>query len=81
MKRLKENVMVSSKINYKFFNAQFPDIDECETNTHGCHDNASCRNHAGNYSCICQQGFYGDGQVCDGKRQHSLWIIEEDVVC
>ncbi|PFX13031.1 Neurogenic locus notch-like protein 1 [Stylophora pistillata] len=32
------------------------DINECITNTHGCHHNASCNNTIGSYTCKCKPG-------------------------
>ena len=32
------------------------DIDECETGTHECDENASCENVLGNYTCHCNTG-------------------------
>ncbi|XP_076799587.1 uncharacterized protein LOC143444282 [Clavelina lepadiformis] len=37
------------------------DIDEC-TRANSCHQDATCRNNVGSYSCQCRQGFQGDGR-------------------
>ena len=42
------------------------DIDECETNPHKCHQEATCKNTHGSYLCTCKPGFIGDGQNCTG---------------
>jgi hypothetical protein len=31
-----------------------------------CHDNASCDNTYGSYSCECYEGFTRDGKNCTG---------------
>ena len=39
------------------------DKDECTTNTHNCHVNATCNNNTkGSYHCSCKDGFHGDGK-------------------
>ena len=40
------------------------DIDECDINTHQCHNHADCANTAGDYTCTCRAGFTGDGRAC-----------------
>ena len=42
------------------------DINECNATT-PCHPDASCENIPGNYTCMCNEGFSGDGQDCTGK--------------
>ena len=43
------------------------DIDECSS-VNFCHEEATCSNSAGNYSCKCKSGFFGDGLYCDNQR-------------
>ena len=45
----------------------FPDVDECQKNTHDCHLNATCRNTNGSFVCTCLFGFNGDGRNCTGN--------------
>ncbi|CEM18121.1 unnamed protein product [Vitrella brassicaformis CCMP3155] len=40
------------------------DIDECAEGTAACNKNATCKNTAGGYECICQDGFEPDGEDC-----------------
>jgi len=44
------------------------DIDECATGTQMCHQKAMCNNTEGSYTCICNSGYTGDGQICNGKQ-------------
>ncbi len=44
------------------------DIDECILNTHSCHSNATCSNTVGNFTCVCNAGWSGDGYSCSGER-------------
>jgi len=38
------------------------DIDECTLEIDTCHTNASCYNQGGGYTCICNDGYAGNGQ-------------------
>jgi hypothetical protein len=40
------------------------DIDECASGQHSCHENASCGNLLGSFSCTCLDGYEGDGFMC-----------------
>jgi hypothetical protein len=44
------------------------DVNECEMRTHDCHDNATCTNTNGSFTCTCINGFYGNGLNCTGRR-------------
>ena len=41
------------------------DVDECITQP--CNANAHCNNTEGSFLCTCDEGFSGDGILCDGK--------------
>ena len=36
------------------------DIDECAEAIDNCHEQASCTNDMGSFSCVCNQGYEGD---------------------
>ena len=43
------------------------DVDECVEHVYDeCHTNADCFNNFGSYCCVCQRGYYGDGNNCTG---------------
>ena len=42
----------------------FADIDECVLGSDNCHDNATCMNSIGSYTCMCNDGFEGNGSHC-----------------
>ena len=44
------------------------DIDECAIGTHDCHrdSNATCKDTDGSFTCICSEGFDGNGTFCAG---------------
>ena len=43
-----------------------PDIDECARGTNTCHEDATCTDNLGSYTCDCKPGYSGDGATCDG---------------
>ena len=44
------------------------DIDECNNQaTNDCHEQATCNNTIGSYTCTCNPGYNGDGNECEGK--------------
>ena len=45
------------------------DLNECDLDMHGCHDNATCNNTDGSYSCECVEGYTGDGFNCTGEKR------------
>ncbi len=48
-----------------------PDFDECIA-VHNCHDNATCKNIDGGFTCTCNAGYNGDGVSCNGR--YSLFL-------
>ena len=52
---------------------QFTDIDECETMTDDCDENADCINTEGSFECVCQPGYTGDGKDCEGMDWYYQW--------
>ena len=47
------------------------DVDECGQPA-SCDPNANCTNTVGSFTCVCNQGYSGDGTTCNGKR-HAMW--------
>ncbi|XP_078691947.1 uncharacterized protein LOC144922177 [Branchiostoma floridae x Branchiostoma belcheri] len=41
------------------------DVNECTDGTHNCHDEATCANTIGSFTCSCNDGYEGDGVSCD----------------
>ena len=51
------------------------DIDECNEGTHNCSSNARCVNEPKSFSCHCDQGFSGNGIVCQGINKASFVLV------
>ena len=51
------------------------DIDECADIT--CNENAACFNNPGSFTCICNDGFEGNGFDCAGKFVFSFLDIAD----
>ena len=48
------------------------DIDECSSG-HQCDSSATCYNTDGSYTCICNNGYTGDGRTCRGTSQKQMF--------
>jgi predicted outer membrane repeat protein len=64
------------------------DINECESDDHGCNANATCTNIEGGRTCACDEGYFGDGlsctpcQVCgDNALELAQCDADTDAVC
>ena len=49
----------------------FVDINECGGERDNCDGNATCHNTDGSFSCVCNEGFSGTGEECEGKEMKS----------
>ncbi|CAH1796302.1 unnamed protein product, partial [Owenia fusiformis] len=52
--------------------ANCTDIDECNNTSSintSCDPNATCNNTNGGYTCTCNEGFTGDGLICDNVNE------------
>ena len=45
------------------------EVNECQVGTANCHGNAFCTNTIGSFSCTCQNGYTGDGTVCNNVNE------------
>ena len=45
------------------------DIDECAINMHNCHEQSTCANTNGSFTCTCNLGFSGPGTLCDDIQE------------
>ena len=50
------------------FSTTISDTDECaDPSLNNCDTDATCTNTEGSYQCVCNDGYSGDGTVCQGK--------------
>ena len=57
----------SLEITNKLNTFLFEDDDECTLGTDNCDANAGCTNTDGGVTCVCNDGYSGDGITCAGK--------------
>ena len=67
--------MICLKLKSESRDILFLDINECSTGADACDVNAKCKNTVGSYTCICKNGFTGNGETCTGKIYLSDWFI------
>jgi len=57
-------LLFAKKPNKKNFQLE---IDECAEKKDNCHDQATCTNTIGSFTCACNSGYTGNGVNCDGN--------------
>ena len=50
------------------------DVDECEQQS-PCDSNATCTNTPGSYTCVCDEGYTGDGITCSGMLLLAILFV------
>ena len=50
-------------------------VNECNEGTDSCHDDATCHNTQGSYTCSCNTGYTGNGFSCIGKCNYWVYIV------
>ena len=76
------SILCKCKDGFEMKNATCVDVDECSENQDQCHKNAKCLNVIGTYNCFCEEGFVGNGQVCnEGQCDDKLCPVTENKVC
>ena len=56
------------------------EIDECALMTDDCHDNATCEDSFGSYTCTCNGGYTGDGFSCAGSSFKSATSLSHTCI-
>ena len=49
------------------------DVDECQLKSDSCHEKANCFNQIGTFTCVCMDGFLGNGKSC--KSPDSVLVL------
>ncbi|XP_068611107.1 stabilin-2 [Brachionichthys hirsutus] len=62
----------SCKSGYKGDGRDCEAVNQCVTASGGCHYLASCRLLSTGWTCLCDEGFHGNGQTCYGSVQLEL---------
>ena len=60
----------NKNVSYILF-TYFIDNNECILATHNCHNNATCLNSNGSFTCLCNTGYSGNGVSCGGEGKLS----------
>ncbi len=60
-------IMILTKLIVPFLSFHDSDINECEESFHNCNVNAECVNLEGSFACECDNGFEGNGIICEGN--------------
>ena len=50
------------------------DVNECDSGTHNCSEDAVCKNTKGSFNCTCKPGYTGDGYSCEGKKTSPFFL-------
>ena len=56
-------------VKFDYLRSQFSDNNECTLGTHNCHNNATCANTDGSFTCACDTGYNGNGVMCTGRQE------------
>ena len=63
-------------------------MNECTLNLDDCHDQANCTNNPGSFSCACNNGWTGNGTVCQGTPteltvnfKHIFYLMKFCLIC
>ena len=44
------------------------EVNECDDGNHNCHSEAACTDTVASFTCSCNQGYSGDGVLCEGNK-------------
>ena len=48
------------------------DLNECSRDKYYCHQDASCTNYRGSFTCTCDQGYFEDGFECASMIRYKI---------
>ena len=56
------------------------DINECTEGTHMCDTLAICTDTEGSYTCTCNSGYTGSGEMCIGKSRNIMECYDVTII-
>ena len=60
-------ILIRRSLKFDYLCTHFSDNNECTLGTHNCHNNATCTNTDGSFTCACNTGYSGNGVKCTGR--------------
>ncbi|XP_026182637.1 stabilin-2 isoform X2 [Mastacembelus armatus] len=67
----------SCKAGYKGSGRDCEAVNQCVTENGGCHYLASCRLLSSRWTCVCDEGYVGNGQICYGTVEQELMVLSD----
>ena len=50
-------------------------MDECALGLDDCDIDAVCMDLSDGFSCVCNEGFIGNGRICDGRFSSRCFVV------
>ncbi|XP_029019242.1 stabilin-2 isoform X3 [Betta splendens] len=67
----------SCKLGYKGNGFECEAVNQCVTADGGCHYWASCLLRSSQWTCVCDEGYVGDGRACYGSVEQGLMALPD----
>ncbi|XP_040886255.1 stabilin-2 isoform X2 [Toxotes jaculatrix] len=67
----------SCKAGYKGSGHDCEPVNQCVTVNGGCHYLASCQLLSSQWTCVCDEGYVGNGRICFGTVEQELMVLPD----